>query len=349
MIALVVGGGPVGSLLAGSLARSGAAVSLVRRRAERRTRQVRCVEISPDGTRSDAILTEVQEPGAASGAPDLIVFAVKAFDLAGATASCAIWPRAPALTVQNGIGAEGMVAAARPFAPVLAGSLTTSASLSADGSLRLLTRGGLGLAGTSGDPGTTLDDLVSTFIRGGLPARVYPDASAMKWSKLLLNLVGNATSALLDVGPREIYADPTLYRVELAQLREALAVMREQRLRIVRLPGVDPRLLAGALRLPEALARMILARTVDGGRGGKMPSLRLHLRGGGGPSEVAWLNGAVARTAAEHGLAAPVNAVLARLVDEAAVDPKRRAWFAGRPDRLMAELLDRPMAGRHQP
>ena len=50
------------------------------------------------------------------------------------------------------------------------------------------------------------------------------------------------------------------------------------------------------------------------------------------------MNGAVAEAGARVGVATPVNACLARLVDEIAADPARRAWFGGHPERLLAEL-----------
>jgi len=52
------------------------------------------------------------------------------------------------------------------------------------------------------------------------------------------------------------------------------------------------------------------------------------------------------RRAAELGLAAPVNAVLARLVAEVMERPDRRAWFRERPDRLLAELAQPAPAER---
>ena len=76
-----------------------------------------------------------------------------------------------------------------------------------------------------------------------------------------------------------------------------------------------------------------------------MPSLRLALAAGPGPTEVVWLNGAVAATGERVGVPAPVNAGLRRLVEDAASDPDRRTWFRGRPDRLLAELAVTAPAG----
>ncbi len=133
----------------------------------------------------------------------------------------------------------------------------------------------------------------------------------MKWSKLIANLVGNATGAILDMDPGAIYRDPAGFDVDRRQLLEARTVMRRLGARPVDLPGAPIRPLLFGLRLPAALGRPVLARAIGGARGGKSPSLRLHVRGGDGfqpqpgPTEVRWLNGAVDREATAFGLGAP--------------------------------------------
>ena len=167
---------------------------------------------------------------------------------------------------------------------------------------------------------------------GGVAGEGVPDARAMKWSKLLANLVGNATSAILDLDPGEVYADPRGYAIERRQLHEAVAVMRAMDLRPVALPGAHVSLLLRGLALPETLGRPIVSRAIAGARGGKSPSLRLHVRGGGsGPTEARWLNGAVAAAGARLGVPTPVNAFLAALTDEVAATPDARHGSRGGP------------------
>jgi 2-dehydropantoate 2-reductase len=164
----------------------------------------------------------------------------------------------------------------------------------------------------------------------------------MKWSKLLANLVGNATSAILDMDPAAIYADRRTYAIERRQLLEALAVMRALGLKPVRLPGADVGMLLRGIRLPPVIGRRLVARGIGGARGGKSPSLRLHVRGGGsGPTEVRWLNGAVAEAGSRTGVPTPVNGALATIVDEVAADPARATYFAGWPDRLADAIATR--------
>ncbi|MCU0483381.1 MAG: 2-dehydropantoate 2-reductase [Chloroflexi bacterium] len=361
MRVLVVGAGAVGSFLGGCLAEAGQDVAFLDRRdVVAGTREPLIVaHPGPRQATVEVALAGPGDPGALAwssaerGAPpDLVLFATKQFDLPAALAVAGRWPGAASLTVQNGVGAEEAVMAARPGAGLVAGSLTAAVRLHrpAHGDdpgvavARRLRRGGLALAPMAGPVDALVDELLAAFRAAGLRTVRLGDARAMKWSKLLGNLAGNATCALLDEDPAAVYADPRLFEVERRQLAETVATMRALGLRPVALPGADVRFLALATRLPAWLARPLLARVLGGARGGKMPSLRLHLRHAAGPSEVRWLNGAVAAAAAEVGVAAPVNARLATLVDEAAADPERRAWFVGRPGRLI-EAIGEPPAG----
>lgn len=334
---VVVGGGAVGSLLGACLGVAGHDVTLLDRRPRADVDPGRLELVGPGAARRWVAVRRASAAEAVPYAPDVVVLAVKMFDLDAAVDLVARWPAAPAMTVQNGVGAEELVARRRPEASLVAGSLTAAVELDA-GAVRWLRRGGIGLAPAHGAVGDLVRRLSDAFAAAGLPATVCADANTMKWSKLLGNLVGNATGALLDLDPGTVYAEPRLFRVERRQLLEAVAVMTALGLRPVTLPGAHAPLLVRALMLPEILGRPILSRVVRGARGGKMPSLRLALRTGSGPTEVAWLNGAVADTAARIGLATPVNRRLSDLVAEAASDPERRAWLRGRPDRLLAEF-----------
>ncbi len=341
MTFLVVGGGAVGSLLAWALTVAGRDVAVVRRGHTGGPAHDTLTVVDLEGIRRPVSLTVVGRPDDLSDAPVAIIFAVKMYDLAAAVASCAAFPEATALTVQNGIGAEMLVAGARPAAGLIAASLTAAVEPIAPGELRRLTRGGLSLAPGHGEVEPHLADLASAFRAAGMQVRRCPDPAAMKWSKLLGNLLGNATGALLDLDVGTIYRDPALFNLERGQILEALAVMERLGIRPVALAGADIRWLAAAMRLPAAIGRPVLARVVGGARGGKDPSLRVQVRSGHGPSEVEWLNGAVVRADDTVGLATPINRALTELVVEALEDPARGAWLRARPDRLLSAVAER--------
>jgi len=340
--ALVVGGGAVGSLLAWALAEGGAAVTLVRRRAPGAGLE-RLTVAGPGRSRSTADLAIAPSADALDTEPDVIVLAVKVFDVAEAAASLPTFASATLLTVQNGFGSEDAVRAVRPRDLLVAGSLTAAVDLQSDGTVRWLRRGGIGLASVldggassavNDDVRGVARDLATAFGHAGLSSRVYPDWRAMKWSKLIANLVGNATSALVDRSPASIYADPRLFEIEREQLLEAFAVVRGLGLRPVSLPGADVTRLELALALPAPVARTILGVAVGGGRGGKDPSLRLAFAARSETTEVQWLNGAVVRSGEALGIATPVNRALTELVERAAGDDELRQRLRGRPEAL---------------
>jgi 2-dehydropantoate 2-reductase len=181
--------------------------------------------------------------------------------------------------------------------------------------------------------------LVSALDQAGLNARLYPAAGPMKWSKLLTNLLGNATAAILDLGVTELFADRRLFQVEMRAWGECLAVMQALGYAPVDLPGTPVRALAWAVRtLPRPLAQPVLKRAVGGGRGGKMPSFHLDLYSGRGQTEVGWLNGAVAEHGALHGVAAPVNRRLTEILESLSSGTLDREVFRHRPEALLERL-----------
>jgi 2-dehydropantoate 2-reductase len=228
--------------------------------------------------------------------------------------------------------------------------VTAPIELASKDEIRWLGKGGLGLSAVTPDAKPSVRALKREFNRVGFRTAELRDPSSMKWSKLVANLIGNATGAVLDMDADEIYRDPRLFAIERRQLIEALDVMRQLGLKPVALPGAAVPWLARVVRLPAFLSRPILARIVGGARAGKLPSLRVHIRAveagvppitavAGEPTEVHWMNGAVARFGVVTDVPTPVNSLLAELVDEVAADPKRRAALRGNPDRLLAELL----------
>jgi 2-dehydropantoate 2-reductase len=150
--------------------------------------------------------------------------------------------------------------------------------------------------------------LLAEFEQAGLRPQGFPDAASMKWSKVLTNLVANATSAIIGWTPAQVYAHPGLFRLEVEALRETLRVMGRKAIPVVDLPGVRTRWFARVVGWPPRISRPLLARIVASGRGDKLPSFVADLARR--RSEVEWLNGAVACQAEAVGLAAPANRLL---------------------------------------
>lgn len=241
----------------------------------------------------------------------------------------------PLLCLQNGISNEKQLAGALGEEKIIPGTVTTAVQGVGTGDIVVEKKRGTGIGGDH----PLCQGLVEVFNQAGLNASHYPDAEAMKWSKCLINLMGNASSAILDIPPGEIYRDAETFSLEIRQLREALAVMKSASIPPVDLPGVPVKLLAVLIQYPPLwLSRPILARAVSGGRGDKMPSFHQDLIKGKKYSEVEKLNGAVVQKGKSCGVPTPVNKVLTETLLALAAGEKSRDDYAGNPRALLTEL-----------
>ena len=342
---LVFGAGAIGTYVGGSLIQSRQRVVFIEQAsvaAELRQRGLR-LDVSIDKHRGMAEALVIPpasfecfaSPAQAleHGPFDIAIFAMKSFDTALALEE--LKPIAdkmpPILCLQNGVDNEPAIAAVLGREAVLAGTVTCSIARRAPGDIVLEKARGIGVA--AGHPLSAA--LVDAFNAASLNARLYPRAADMKWSKLLMNLPGSATSAILDMSPAEVFRHPGLFHLEMRLSEEAQAVMAAEGAHPVDLPGTPVRLLALAARLPGVVARPIMVKAVGGGRGGKMPSFHIDLHAGRKQSEVAWLHGAVMRHGEKLGIATPVS----RLLTETLLAMVRAeipiAEFSRQPDKLI--------------
>ncbi len=338
MAIVVVGGGAIGLQVAGRLTLGGVECALLARPSGVQALAEAPLRISfPDGAREVRVAAGA-EPAALPPAcrrPDLAVLCVKGYDTPGAIETLrGLGPRL-VLTLQNGIGNEERLAEAFGQTRVIAGAITTSVEVPGPSEIVITKAGGIGLAAM--DPATELDPWLEAFRRAEFPVERYGDYRAMKWSKALLNMLGNAQAAILDMSVAAIYADARLLELDLRAAREALAVMGRMGARPVNLPGYPAATIAAIARYtPGPLLRPLMRRLVGGGRGGKDPSLLRDLRAGRTRSEGEQLYGAVAAEAAARGVPAPVNAALWRILG--GIVRGEIAWdeYRGKPDRLLA-------------
>jgi 2-dehydropantoate 2-reductase len=271
---------------------------------------------------------------------DLAIVATKAFDTLGAIETLRRALRDPAKTTilcpQNGVGNEELLAAAFGAGRILASALTVPVSLGADG--RPVAASGGGIAFAPVDPDSAHNWVLAAFGATGLAVSAVADYRSLKWSKLALNIVANASCAILNVLPERLVHMSDCYSLEIRAVREVRDVMKACGIRAIDLPRYPVRALFGICSLPVAVAKAVLAQRVAGARGRKAPSLLLDLRAGKSRTEVEVLSGAVAAAAREAGQAAPVNTAFARIVSDIAEMPQLWAKYRERPAALEAEV-----------
>lgn len=339
---LCFGVGAIGTYIGGSLALSGNPVVFIERPeiVEEIRQRGLSLEVNGEIHRvSDPLVVSGLRTALDHGPFDAAILAVKSFDTSAVLEEIKpfLADIPPVLSFQNGVENEPLLAGMLGPERVIAGTVTTAVGRKGPGDIVVERLRGIGI--------TTLHplgaELVSIAAQAGLRPRAYTNPAAMKWSKMLTNLIANASSAILDMTPAQIFAHPGLYRMEIRQLRETLQVMAAQAIPVVDLPATPVRLLAWAVQsLPLAISRPLLSRSVGTGRGAKMPSFHIDLYSGRGKSEVDYLNGAVVRYGKKVHVATPVNQTLNEILIGMTRGEIAPEAYAHQPEKLLKQIPD---------
>jgi 2-dehydropantoate 2-reductase len=339
---LVFGAGAIGTYIGGNLSLSGHSAFFIEQEQNIQHLLENGLSIQDEnGVRKTKNILAAATIGEAlkSGPFDAAILAVKSFDTDNLLAS--FLPYAgqipPILCLQNGVENEGKIAKLLGTDRVIPGTVTSAIGRQGLGEITVERRRGIGI--TLGHP--ISESLISSLRQAGLNARGYRDGKSMKWSKMLSNLVANATSAIFNMTPREIYQNPDSYLIEHRMMRETLLVMDKQGIRVTDLPETPVASMAFAFRrLPQKLAQTFFIQGIGSGRGGKMPSFHIDLYRGAKRSEVEFLNGAVVRHAERLGLRTPVNQKLTETLVRMAASEIDLHAYDHQPGRFLEELSD---------
>lgn len=345
---LVIGAGAIGCLVGGKLALAGEEITLVGRPAFANAVAENGLRLRMGGDeqviRTIGAVGSMSEAFATGAMYDLAILTVKSYDTAAALdelAAVSAPQRPVVLSLQNGVGNEEAIAQLLGEDKVLAGTLTTPVSVPAPAVIRIDRPSfTMGLSTWSPKmPATLLEASHAALLRAGFKAKLYPHAQGMKWTKLLMNMMSNATSAILDQPPSQLFTDARIVDIEIAAWREALAVMAAAKIPPVNLGSYPFAWLAPLIRrAPNSLLRPILRRQVSGARGDKMPSLQIDLHQGKSKSEIGWLNGAIVKRGQEIGVATPVNTLLTHTVTSLIGQSALQASWKGNVEKLSALL-----------
>lgn len=332
--------GAIGTYIGGSLAAAGYPVSFLERSETKSTLKDHELSIeTTDGVkRTSNYAIHYSLVDAMIGDQfDVALLAVKSFDTPSVVES--IRPYADkfpvVLCLQNGVENELLLEEVLGPGKVIGASIATAVGKRGSGDVFVQRMRGMGVE--SAHPLSSR--VIEVLNDAGLNARGYPNRDDLKWSKMLTNLLGNAISAILDWTPAQIFSHRGIYRLELAQIRETLAVMEERGIHLVNLPGTPIKpLIWVMMHLPLFISQPISSLALGKGRGNKMPSFHIDLYRGETRSEVTYLNGAVVRAAEALGLAAPVNRGLTTILEGLASGKVEKLNFAKQPEKLIASI-----------
>ena len=318
---LVAGAGALGSVVGGLLAAAGRPVTLLGRRPHLDVVRARGLAIEGlFGAHRVQGIACVTDPADLRGPYAAVFLTVKAWDTAAVATAVAshLAPDGVLLSLQNGLGNVEAAGRALGAARVLGARVIFGAELIEPGRVRVTVFADPVLIGSPDPDDPVRRDAAAAWATelaaAGIPAEPTDALIAELWAKVLYNAALNPLGALLGVPYGRLAEHPDTRAVMDAVIDEAFAVARAEG---VPLRWPDPGAYRAAFygRLVPATAdhRSSMLQDIERGR----------------PTEIDAINGHVADRGAAHGVPAPVNATLTRLIRARARRPVPRqedAW-----------------------
>ena len=190
----IVGGGVIGSLYAAHLSRVVETWVLTRRPEHARALEQDGIEVT-GRSRFTGRVRATADPAELPDV-DVAIVATKGTALDDAARSLAgRVPDATVVTVQNGLGAEGIVRRHGDW-PLVSGVTFMSGTRHDDTHVEYILDTETWLGPYNGIPYDRVEELADLIERSGLKARAFPDLKPAQWSKLIFNATVNAVAAL---------------------------------------------------------------------------------------------------------------------------------------------------------
>jgi 2-dehydropantoate 2-reductase len=337
---LCFGMGAIGTYIGGSLLLAGNEVTFIERPEAVTLAKSKGLSLHlPDGLHliPNVMVYSSLEEAMQQGTYDAALVAVKSFDTLNLAESVRPWKgQFPVLIcLQNGVENETAYESVLGAGQVIGASIASAVSKDGTGEISVEKMRGIGV-----QTGIPLSQrIIDAFNQAGLNAKGYSNRANLKWSKMLTNLLGNATSAILNWTPAQVFSNQQVYKIEVEQVRETLAVMQRLHIHLVNLPGTPIRPLIRVMELlPLSISRPISYLALGKGRGAKMPSFHIDLYAGQKQSEVTYLNGAVVRAGKRLGIETPVNQTLTEILEGLANGTLDKKSFNDHPEEILARV-----------
>lgn len=294
----IVGAGAMGGLWAGRLAAAGASVAVVDVSAPLVEAINRDGLALRRGEQTETIPLRATTRAEELGSVDAVFFFVKARHTVAAAemARPLVGPDTAVVSLQNGWGNAGTLAAVYPPERLLVGVTYHSATVTAPGQVSHTGQGMTFLGPyADGAPLEQAEEIRDTLAAAGIEVTVTREVKTEVWKKLVLNAATLPTSSLTGLRSGELGQPGPLLELVDALAAEAVAVARAQ--------GYD-------IDLVERVGR--IHAVLSGAGPGK--SSMLQDAEACRKTEIEVINGAVARAGEAHGVDVPLNRAMVALI-----------------------------------
>jgi 2-dehydropantoate 2-reductase len=293
---VVAGAGSIGSLLAAHLARVADVTVLTRRDEHAAALREHGLHVSGRGDFT-ARLDATADPAALPDA-ELAILACKGTELEPLAARLAgRLPHATVMTIQNGLGAEEIVAAHGEW-PLLSAVTFMSGTRHGDAHVEYVLDTATWIGPYRGTTAADAGRVAELLEAGGLKAQAFADLRSAQWSKLIFNATVNGVAALTSL-PHDFHFAQT---EELSDLGHLVRGLVDEGKAVAAAAGVE---------LHDDPWEMNVLATRRGHR--HFPSMLEDVEARR-PTELELINGALVREAERLGVAVPLQTALYRLV-----------------------------------
>ncbi|MDP3256246.1 MAG: ketopantoate reductase family protein [Bosea sp. (in: a-proteobacteria)] len=295
---VVAGAGAMGCLFGGLLSENGLRVTLLARREEHvaaiRERGLRIV--GEGGARHVPIGAATSTAGVAPA--DIVFIQCKAHATQAVSESIAplMVPGSVAVSFQNGLGNEDVMAQVLGSEAVLGGLTSLGATLEAPGVVRSYATLPTVIGEMSGGLSPRAEALAALLTAHGLPTSASDDILTEKWRKLMLNVAMSATSGLTGLTIGGVAGLASLAAVARRAMDEAAAVAE-----------------ASGISLPNETRYQVFDGIVDSGAARNKTSMRRDIEAGR-PSEVEAIYLSVIERGRDRAVPTPTLEALSALV-----------------------------------
>jgi 2-dehydropantoate 2-reductase len=293
---VVAGAGSIGSLLAAHLAQVADVTVLTRREEHAAALREEGLRVSGRGdftARLDATTDPASLPDA-----ELAILACKSTDLEPLAARLeGTLAGATVMTIQNGLGAEEIVAAHGDW-PLLSAVTFMSGTRHGDAHVEYVLDTATWVGPYRGTTEADARRVAELIESGGLKAEAFPDLRPAQWSKLIFNATVNGVAALTGL-PHDFHFAQT---EQLSDLGHLVRDLVDEGKAVAAAAGVE---------LHDDPWEMNVLAAQRGHR--HFPSMLEDVEARR-PTEVDLINGALVREAGQHGVEVPFQTALYRLV-----------------------------------
>jgi 2-dehydropantoate 2-reductase len=292
----VVGAGSIGSLFAAHLATVADVLVLTRREEHARALNEQGLRVS--GRHEFTVRVTAATDARDLPDFDLGIVATKANAVEEAAESLGgKFAGATIMTVQNGLGAEEIVRAHGAW-PLISGVTFMSGTKHSDVHVEYILDTPTWLGPYGETPFERVDEVARLLVDSGLKAEALPDLRPAQWSKLIFNATVNGVAALTGLPHDEHFAAEG----DLGDLGRLVHELVDEGKRVAVAAGVE---------LHDDPWEMNVLATKRGSA--HYPSMLEDVEARR-PTEVELINGALVREAARHGVDAPLQTAIYRLV-----------------------------------